>query len=277
MLTAQPTSPLTSLLQSTHMPQSLSFPATLIASLLALLPAINARGDSPKDQAFVALFDGSSLEGWEHQNNWAIEDGVLARTGKGGNIVYKAQKVPDNFELQFEWKVGEGSNSGVYYRPTQYEYQILDNQLHKDGKNPRTSAASLYFCMQPSEDATRPVGQWNEGRVICQGTKIQHWLNGKKVVDIDYADPKFKFHVDLLKQRGGNLEARGAYLSLQDHGDPVWYRNIRIREVSDDEPLDASPIEPAVIPAEARAAEKKKLEGILKRREQAQAKSSKAT
>ena len=71
---------------------------------------------------FEVLFDGSSLEGWEHKGNWKIEDGVLAREGKGGSLVYQAKKIPNDFELVFEWKVAEGSNSGVYYRPTQYEY-----------------------------------------------------------------------------------------------------------------------------------------------------------
>ena len=71
--------------------------------------------------------------------------------------------------------------------------------------NARTSAASLYFCMQPSHDATKPVGEWNTGRVICKGTVVQHWLNGKKVVGFDYEDPRWAFNVDLLKKRGGDL------------------------------------------------------------------------
>ncbi len=131
------------------------------------------------------------------------------RTGKGGSLVYPLKPIPDDFELRFEWKVAPGSNSGVYYRPTQYEFQILDNQKHADGKNPRTSAASLYFCMPPSHDATRPVGQWNTARVVCKGTVIQHWLNGEKVIDFDYTDPKYAEQVKLLKLRGGDLTARG--------------------------------------------------------------------
>lgn len=214
---------------------------------------------------FETIFDGSSLDGWKHNGNWKIEDGAMARSDKGGDIVYEVAKVPEDFELRFEWKVAAGSNSGIYYRPTQYEYQILDNAGHNNGENPRTCAASLYFCMQPSEDATRPVGEWNEGRIICQGTIIQHWLNGKKVVDLDYADPKFQFHVELLRQRGGDLTARGAFLKLQDHGDPVWFRNIRWRERATDEELDTTEITPAEIPAAAREAEIKKLEAIAKR------------
>jgi hypothetical protein len=224
---------------------------------------------------FKVLFDGSNLEGWEHKGNWKIEDGVLAREGKGGSLIYKAKKIPDDFELVFEWKVAEGSNSGIYYRPTQYEYQILDNGKHADGKNPRTSAASLYFCMPPSHDATKTPGEWNQGRVVCKGTVIQHWLNGKKVVGFDYTDSKYAAEVEMLKQRGGNLEARGANLSLQDHGDPVWYRNIKLRELGPEDKLDRSTVTPQELTAEQKAAETAKLNRIIENRRRAQEKQKK--
>lgn len=234
----------------------------------ATLHADTPNSLTPDEEAagFEPLFNGHDLSGWDHEGNWTVTDGAITRTGSGGSLVYAEAKVPDDFELRFEWKVAPGSNSGIYYRPTQYEYQILDNELHRDGKNPRTSAASLYFCMQPSEDATKPVGQWNTGRVVCKGTIIQHWLNGTKVVHLDYTDPKWAFNVDLLKNRGGDLEARGANLSLQDHGDPVWYRNLRIRRLSDDDEIDMTPVTPAEIPKDVLAAEEAKLQGILKRR-----------
>ena len=192
---------------------------------------------------------------------------MIARQGKGGSLVYIGKKIPNDFELQFEWKVSEGSNSGVYYRPTQYEYQILDNKLHPDGRNPRTSAASLYFCVQPSKDMTKPAGEWNTGRIVCKGTIIQHWLNGEKVIHIDYTNPKWSLNVEMLRQRGGNLDARNANLSLQDHGDPVWYRNIRLKELKEKDSIDMDEVTPAVIPASVLEAEKKKLAGIIKRRE----------
>lgn len=246
--------------------------------LLALLPLSlfaqpNALTEEEKATGFELWFDGKALDGWKHSGNWKVDDaGSIAREGKGGSLVYAAKKIPDDFELRFEWKVGPGSNSGIYYRPSQYEYQILDNSKHVDGHNPRTSAASLYFCMQPSHDATKPVGEWNSGRVICKGTVVQHWLNGHKVVDFDYADPKNAFHVDLLTKRGGDLTARGANLSLQDHGNPVWYRSIRFRELKADDTLDRTPVTPAEISLEILEAEAKKLEGIIKRREAGNAK-----
>ncbi len=215
---------------------------------------------------FHLWFNGHDLKGWKHSGNWAVEKGVISRTGNGGELVFVKTRVPDDFELRFEWKVLPGSNSGVYYRPGQYEYQILDNEKHPDGRNPRTSAASLYFGMAPSEDATARPGTWNRGRILCKGTVIQHWLNGKKVVDFDYSDPRWHAQVELLRLRGGDVKARGAYLHLQDHNDPVWYRSIRLRSIPDAEPLVSENITPQKITAAVRAAEQKKLKAILESR-----------
>ncbi len=234
--------------------------------LVALSSMVVLISSSSIAEEFVPLFNGKNLTGWEHSGNWIVEDGVITRQGKGGSLVFRAAKVPDDFELVFEWKVAKGSNSGVYYRPGQYEYQILDNSTHADGKNPRTSAASLYFCMQPSKDVTRPVGEWNEGRIICKGSVIQHWLNEMKVIDFDYENKEVAFNVEMLKQRGGDVAARGAYLSLQDHGDPVWYRNIKLRELDEKDTLDQTPVIPASIDDNVLKAEKAKLKGIVERR-----------
>ena len=213
--------------------------------LVALSLTATARAEEKK--AFKNLL-GPDLKGWKQAGNWKMVEGVLTRSGKGGGLTYTVEKVPDDFELRFEWKVGKGSNSGIYYRPGQYEYQILDNSKHHDGKNPRTSAASLYFCMPPSKDVTKPVGEWNTGRVVCKGTVIQHWLNGVKVIDFDYADKKWAWQVELLRRRGGDVKARGAHLHVQDHGDPVWYRNIKMRAIPADEKLERSQVEPAQVP-----------------------------
>ena len=120
--------------------------------------------------------------------------------------------------------------------------------------------------MAPSEDATRPVGEWNSARIICQGSVIQHWLNGKIIIDFDYENPKWAAEVELLRLRGGNLAARGGNLSLQAHGDPVWYRNIRLRKLEPGEELDRTPVTPAEISADVLRAEREKLEKIIQRR-----------
>ncbi len=250
----------------------LLFSFCLLFANLAAADDPNALSEDERVAGFQLLFDGKSLDGWTHGGNWRVEGGVLSRSGRGGSLIYEASKIPDNFELRFEWKVAEGSNSGVYYRPGQYEYQILDNAKHADGKNPRTSAASLYFCMAPSHDATNPIGEWNSGKVICKGTVVQHWLNGKKVIDFDYADEKWAFNVDMINKRGADLADRGANLSLQDHGDPVWYRGIKLRQLGDDDQLDRTPISPQPLTKEQLKAEAEKLEGILERRRNAASK-----
>lgn len=232
----------------------------------------NQLSEQEQQQGFKLLFNGKDLSGWQHSGNWKVEDGIISRAGKGGSLVYETELVPDNFELKFEWKVGEGSNSGVYYRPGQYEYQILDNNKHLDGKNPRTSAASIYFCLPPSHDATRPVGDWNMGRIVCQGTVIQHWLNGEKVIDLDYTDPRYAWHVELLANRGGDLADRGAKLSLQDHGDPVWYRGIKMRSIPDSEKLKRSEVKPEEVSDTVMAAEQRKLQQIMEKRARQQQK-----
>jgi hypothetical protein len=220
--------------------------------------------EEEKKLGFEVLFGGKDLTGWEQKGNWIIQGDALFRSDKGGSIRYAAKPVPNDFELRFDWKISERGNSGVYYRPGQYEYQILHNQGHGDGRNPRTSAASLYFCMPPAKDVTRSVGEWNSGRIVCKGTVVQHWLNGEKVVDFDYANPKWERQVELLRIRGGDLAARGAFLSLQDHGDLVWYRNIRLRTVAESEVVRSENIDPAPVPDEMLEKERKYMESRLK-------------
>jgi len=228
----------------------------------ALLSTSFARGQSVPAAAvvlepgFTSLFDGKTFAGWEHAGNWVIEDGAFYRQRRGGSLTYTAATVPDNFELRFQWKVSEGCNSGLYYRPGQVEYQVLDNVHSPYGENARQAAGSLFFCMAPREDATKPLGQWNTGRVICDGTVIEHWVNGKRVLSFDYADPKWAWYVDLLAVRGGDLTGRGGQLWLQDHGQDVWFRNLRWRELGEDDVVQADPtFEPLPVTGEALAKE----------------------
>lgn len=212
---------------------------------------------------FESLFDGK-FTGWEQKGNWVIADGAFHRRDKGGDLTWKVRPVPDDFELRFEWKVSPGCNSGVYYRPGQYEYQVLDNLGSPYGENPRQAAASLFFCMAPSKDATRALGEWNEGRVVCKGTVIQHWLNGEAVIDFDYTDPKWAKEIELLRIRGANLAARGALLRLQDHGADVWFRNLRLRTIPTEEKLTRFPFTPMAVPPAALEKENERVRQMLK-------------
>ena len=248
------------------------FPTLALLLLLVCLPSLWAAPDPPeRTSGFVALHDGKSFAGWEHSGNWSIQDGAFFRHAAGGSLTYKKALVPDDFELRFEWKVSKGCNSGVYYRPAQYEYQILDNVGSPYGENPRQSAGALFFCMAPSEDATKPAGEWNSGRIMCKGPVIEHWVNGRRVLSFDYLDPKWVEQVELLKIRGADLKARGGRLWLQDHGQEVWFRKLRWREIPEEEKLVADPeFVPEPVIGEALQKEKARVKRMLESRKRSQ-------
>ncbi len=247
--------------------------AVLFATFAATGRAAAANVLDPAERrlGFELLFDGRSFDGWKQGGNWVIEEGALFCRDRGGDVVHTAKFVPNDFELRFEWKVAKGVNSGVLYRPGQVEYQILDDANSNYGKNPRTKAAALFFCLAPSRDVTRPHGEWNEGRIVCQGTVIQHWLNGVKVIDFDYADPRWAHNVALLRIRGwappfsGDLGARGGLLRLQYHGGQVWFQSLRLRVIPPDEPVPRSVVEEMPMPPEALKIEQSRIRGIQNR------------
>lgn len=246
--------------------------ASLLLSLLAIpvgsfvAAAEPAKlSDAEKQLGFTLLFDGVSFAGWEQKGNWQIDgDGAMHRFKGGGDISYTVAKVPDDFEFRFDWKASKGCNSGVYYRPSQYEYQVLDDEFSPYGENPRQAAASLFFCMAPSKRVAKPHDEWNTARIVCQGTIIQHWLNDEAVIDFDYADPKWKREVEILTIRGGKLSARGGTLRLQDHGQDVWFRNLRWRTIPADEKLTRYEFKPLPVEGVALEKENARIEGMLK-------------
>lgn len=222
--------------------------------------------DKEKADGFQPLSDGKTFVGWEQSGNWVVKDGAFYRNGKGGPLTYVREAVPDDFELRFDWKVSQGCNSGVYYRPGQVEYQILDNIGSSYGENARQSAASIFFCMAPSKDATRPVGSWNTARVICKGTVIEHWLNGHRVLSFDYADTKWSWYVRLLAIRGGDLTGRGGQLWLQDHGQDVWFRHLRWRAIPESEKLLPDPtFKPLSVTGSALKKEEERVKSMLEK------------
>lgn len=195
---------------------------------------------------WTVLFDGSSLEAWRGFKadtvpaGWRIEDGALARVDGGGDIITKEQF--DDFELVFEWKVTEGANSGVFFHVTEDmgatyqtgpEYQILDNVGHRDGGDPRTSAAANYALHAPPTDFTNPVGEWNIGRIVVEDGEVSHWLNGHKVVEYELWTDEWKAMVK--ESKFDSMPAYGTrkrgHIALQDHGDLVYYRNVMVRSL----------------------------------------------
>lgn len=215
---------------------------SLLVALTAMLSGVAAQPASE----WVSLFDGKTLTHWRGfkmatvPDGWRVVDGAITRVGDGTDLVSREQY--RNFEFEFEWKVPPGGNSGIMFRVTEElertyhsgpEYQILDDARHADGKNPLTSAGSNYALHARSRAASRPVGEWNQGRLVVNGNNVQHWLNGEKVVEYTLGTPEWTALVKGSKfnewPRYGR-EPQG-HIVIQDHGDRVQFRHLRVRRL----------------------------------------------
>jgi hypothetical protein len=217
---------------------------------------------------WVVLFDGESFDGWRGlgldsvpSGHWVVEDGTIRKVASG-DVPVAADGQPliggdlltldtyRDFELAFEWKVAPGANSGIKYNVSEtmstgfpppnaalgFEYQILDDDLHPDAQNgPNRTAGALYDILPPGPaKQLKPVGEFNEGRIVFQGGHGEHWLNGQMVLEFDLGTPSFEsvYAESKYVPIPGFAEKRAGHIVLQDHGDDVWFRNIRIRELT---------------------------------------------
>jgi hypothetical protein len=171
---------------------------------------------------------------------WAVEEGVLAWRKGAGNLATK--ETFTDFELELEWKIAPGSNSGIMFGVDEKsdkpwhsgpELQILDDAKHRDGKNPLTSAGALYSLYAPTQRASKPIGEWNTQRVKVQNGRMQSWLNGVAVVDAQIGSADWNARVAKSKFAPFKQFARvnPGRILLQDHNEPVWFRNIRVRRL----------------------------------------------
>ena len=221
--------------------------------LLCLLFSPIAFAFPPK---WTSLFDGKTIKGWHSYHKegvvgWYVEDGAMTPDGTGGDLV--TDKEYENFDLEFEFKIPKGSNSGVVYKiidnpdiKTTYmsgpEYQVIDDKgyLDAEGKPYKlkdTQMTGADYDMIPPADfnVVKPVGEWNKGRIVVNKNHVEHYLNGKKMVEYEYGSEAWKALV--AKSKFANWpyatpHAKGK-IALQNHSpkERVWYRNVQIREL----------------------------------------------
>lgn len=224
------------------------------AALVALLALSFGNNEALAQKGkWVSLFDGKTTNGWHSWQSdqvlpqWQIKDGAIVLAEKGGKDLVTDKEYGD-FELELEWKISEGGNSGIIYHviedkkyccpySTGPEIQVLDDVNHADakaGKAGNHKSGSLYDMLPPTDfTAVKPAGQWNKAKIIIKGGKGESWLNGKKVVEFPaqgaewdklVADSKFK------TWEGFGASPKGK-IALQDHGNEVAFKNIRIKEL----------------------------------------------
>jgi hypothetical protein len=199
------------------------------------------------------LFDGKSTASWRGfrrqtfpEKCWVVESGSLktvAGCDKSDQIDIITRNKYKNFEFEVEWRVAPGANSGIIYLvsededqtwKTGPEMQVLDDDKHPDGKIPKTSAGSLFDLIAPSNKTLRPVGEYNQARLVVKNGHVEHWLNGKKVLEYDLASDNLASLIAQSKFKNFHQFARMSegHIALQFHGDNVWYRNVRVREIA---------------------------------------------
>lgn len=200
-----------------------------------------------RKDGFQLLFDGKSLDAWKGFKRdslpgvWSVVDGEI-RVAPGndhGDIVTKDSF--EDFDLRMEWKASPGANSGIFYRVAEEgdavwwtgpEMQVLDDERHPDGKNPATSAGSQYGMYARKVASVRPADFWNEVRIVAQGKKVTYWLNGAMVNEVEIDSPDWKKRVlDSKFVQPGYGKQKSGKIALQDHGNLVSFRNIRIKRL----------------------------------------------
>lgn len=221
------------------------------------VPANNVLTGEEKEAGWQLLFDGTTKNGWHVFNKktdgaaWVVTDGALHldpkekkdwQTVGGGDIV--SDEEYENFHLKLEWKLDSGGNSGIIFyikEAPKYEHtwhtgpemQVLDNAAHKDAKIEKHRAADLYDLVSSAPDMVHPAGEWNQVDLIANKGALEFHLNGTKVLTTTLWDDnwkklvagsKFKIQPDFGTYTIGRI-------GLQDHGDPVWYRNIKIKKL----------------------------------------------
>ena len=205
----------------------------------------NALTDSEKSEGWELLFDGKSMEKWKNfkkdgiSDKWQIKDGAMVLTGKGGGDVM-TKKLYKNFDLKLEWKIAEGGNSGIFILADEKgariyshapEIQILDNERHSDRQKPNHRSGSLYDMITSPAESHKKAGEWNQVRIMLKDKHLKVWQNGVQTVDIVIDSSKWKELVGASKFKNwkGFAASESGAIGLQDHGDVVSFKNLKIK------------------------------------------------
>lgn len=217
----------------------------------------NTLTEEEKTAGWQLLFDGTSTKGWHVFNNksdgsaWVATEGTLHldpkemkdwQTVGGGDLMNENEF--ENFQLKLEWKVDTAGNSGIILYSqedpkyehswhTGLEIQVLDNERHSDRVYPKHRAGDLYDLVSSSPETVKPALEWNSVEITCNKGKLEEWLNGTKVLDVTLWDDNWKTMVAGSKFKGQKdfgTFTKGK-IGIQDHGNKVWYRNIKIRKL----------------------------------------------
>jgi hypothetical protein len=207
----------------------------------------NALTAQQKKDGWKLLFDGKTLDkwrGWKQQgppDGWKVVDGAITRVAKAGDLITVDQYA--SFDFTFEWRIAKNGNSGVFFHvaeapdlpntfTTGPEYQLLDNDGHPDAKNgPDRLAGGNYALHPPVNAVPKAIGEWNGSRILVNGPRVEHWLNGVKVVEYELWSADWKDRVQKSKFKAMpryGLEKTG-HIALQDHGDEVAFRALKIK------------------------------------------------
>jgi hypothetical protein len=209
--------------------------------------AMNTLSGAERGAGWQLLFDGKTVAGWRGYKTdavpaaWSVIGGALTKAVGTGDIV--SRQAFQDFELRFDWKIGTGGNSGVFYRASEEydhvywtgpEYQLLDDANAGDGKNRLTSAGAAYGLYAAPAGIVKPANQWNSARIIVKGHHVEHWLNGQKLLEYELGSPDWTAKVAASKFAAwpdyGRLPK--GFIAIQgDHDGTLSLRNIMIREL----------------------------------------------
>ena len=215
-------------------------------------PAPNTLTPAEQKAGWTLLFDGHSLDKWRAYKGadvggrWKVEDGFVMLPPNDGKDTHGARDIVtketyDRFELSWEWRIAPGGNSGLKYFVLEdrdsaigHEYQLIDDAQHPDAKiGPHRQTAAFYDVLPASNRPIKPAGETNVSRIVVQGPSVEHWLNGTRVLQYDLDSPALRAAIDKSKFKGverfGKLQ--NGHILLQDHGNQVWFRNIKIRRL----------------------------------------------